>query len=532
VSFVKDANKMNEKKVNEKIDDKIVDVAKIVDLAKRRGFIFPTSEIYGSSFAGFFDYGNYGALLKRNVEDSWIKFFVTRREDTVMMDGAIITNPNVWRASGHEQSFNDPLVECKKCHKRFRADALVEGALKISVDGLSKEQIQELISNHKIVCPDCKGEFTIIKMFNLMFKTHVGTAEDDKSLVYMRPETAQLIFTNFKQILLTSRKKLPFGIAQLGKAFRNEIAPRNFVFRSREFSQMELEYFINPKKIDDCPLLSKDHLDYEIDVLTEEMQDKNQNHKKMKIKELIKNKTIKTRWHAYWIVESLRWLEEIGIKKDNMRLRQHTKTELSHYSLETWDIEYNYSWGWKELVGIANRTDFDLKQHMNFSKSDLNYFDEEAKEKIVPHVIEPSFGLERVILTLLIDAYTEKKEKDETKVVLKINKKIAAVAAAVFPLMKKDGLDKKAKEIFDGLKQDFVCEYDEAGSIGKRYARADEAGTPVTLTVDYESLKNDSVTFRNRDDTRQIRVKTKDLRDVLQRFLNGEKLEKLGKLVK
>jgi glycyl-tRNA synthetase len=524
------------KKSENKSEEKIVEVEKIVNLSKRRGFIFPSSEIYGSSFAGFFDYGNYGALLKRKVEDSWINFFVTQRQDVVLIDGAIITNPNVWRASGHEQSFNDPLVECKKCHKKFRADALVEGVLKISVDGLSKDQIQELITKHKIVCPDCKGEFTLIKMFNLMFKTSVGAAEDDKSLVYLRPETAQLIFTNFKQILMTSRKKLPFGIAQLGKAFRNEIAPRNFVFRCREFSQMELEYFVHPKKIDDCPLLSKEHLEYEIDVLTEDMQNKDQLHKKMKIGDLIKNKIMKTKWHAYWIVESLRWLEAIGIKKENMRLRQHTKTELSHYSLETWDVEYNYSWGWKELLGIANRTDFDLKQHMGFSKADLSYFDEETKEKIVPHVIEPSFGLDRLILTMLIDAYAEKKEKEENKeeikVVLKLNRRIAPVAVSVFPLMKKDGLDKRAKDICEMLRQSFVCEYDETGSIGKRYARADEIGTPATLTVDYDSLKDSSVTLRNRDDTKQVRVAIKDLAVVVTKFIDGEKLEKLGKIVK
>jgi glycyl-tRNA synthetase len=508
-----------------------MDMEKIIQLSKRRGFIFPTSEIYGS-FAGFFDYGNYGVLMKRNVEDSWIKFFATGRDDVVLLDGAVITNPNVWRASGHEKSFNDPLVECKKCHKRFRADTLIEGALNISIDGLGKEHVQELLTKHKIICPGCKGEFTLIKMFNLMFKTFVGATEDESSLVYLRPETAQLIFTNFKQILLTSRKKLPFGIAQVGKAFRNEIAPRNFVFRCREFSQMEVEYFIHPKKIDDCPLLTNEHLDYEIGVLTEEMQEKEQNHQKMKIKDLVKSKTIKTKWHTYWIVESLKWFEIIGIRKQNLRIRQHTKNELSHYSMETWDVEYNYPWGWKELMGIANRTDFDLKQHMNSSNADLTYFDEETKEKIVPYVIEPSFGMERVILTLLIDNYSEKKEKDGTKVVLRLEKKIAPVAVSVFPLMKKDGLDEKAKEVFNLLKQQFVCEYDESGSVGKRYARADEVGIPIAITVDYDSLKDESATVRDRDSTKQIRVKIKDLKNVVGKILQDEKFEKLCKTVK
>ncbi|HKZ45202.1 MAG TPA: glycine--tRNA ligase [archaeon] len=498
-----------------------MDIEEIINIAKKRGFIFPSSEIYGG-LAGFFDYGHYGFLMKRNVEDSWIKFFVTCRDDVVLIDGAIITHPSVWKASGHETSFNDPLVECKKCHKRFRADALVESKLNISVDGLSQDHIQDLMVKHNIVCPECKGELTLIKMFNLMFKTHVGSTEDETSLAYLRPETAQLIFTDFKHMSSVSRKKLPFGIAQIGKAFRNEIAPRNFVFRCREFSQMELEYFIHPKSIHKCPYLKKEHLDYEVAALTEEMQNKKQNHQKMKIGELVKNKTIKTEWHAYWIVESMEWMESIGIRKENMRIRQHTKTELSHYALETWDIEYNYPWGWKELLGLANRTDFDLKQHMKFSKEDLTYFDQESKEKVIPYVIEPSFGLERTILTLLIDAYTEKKEKDETKVVLKLKPKIAPVLFGVFPLMKKDGLDEKAKEIFNSLKQCFVCEYDDSGSIGKRYARSDEAGFPFAVTVDYQTLQDQTVTLRDRDTTKQTRVKIEDLGRVVNQLLNED----------
>jgi glycyl-tRNA synthetase len=506
-------------------------IDKVISLCKRRGIIFPTSEIYGS-FAGFFDYGNYGSLIKRNIENSWIKYFVTNREDVVLIDGSIITNPIVWKASGHLDSFNDPLVECKKCHKRFRADHLVESSLNISVDGLSKEQIQEIISKHKIVCPDCKGEFTLIKMFNLMFKTNVGATEDDSSIAYLRPETAQLIFTNFKQIMLTSRKKLPFGIAQIGKAFRNEISPRNFVFRSREFNQMELEYFIHPKKVNECQFLTEEYLNYEVNVLSEEMQDKKIEHKKMKIDELLSKSIIKTPWHAYWILESIKWLNSIGIRLDNLRIRQHTKTELSHYSLETWDIEYNYPWGWKELVGIANRTDFDLKQHTKFSKKDLSYFDEEAKEKIIPFVIEPSFGLERTLLTLLIDNYFEKEENGEIKIVLKLKPEIAPIKVAVFPLMKKDGLDEKAKEVFKMVKQHFIAEYDDTGSIGKRYARADEIGTVACITIDYQTLEDNTVTIRDRNTTKQIRVSVNEIKSVLEKFLEGEELEKLGEVVK
>jgi glycyl-tRNA synthetase len=498
-----------------------MDIEKVIQLAKKRGFIFPSSEIYGS-LAGFFDYGHYGFLMKRNIENSWIRHFVLDRDDMIMIDGSIITNPNVWRASGHEVSFNDPLVECKRCHKRFRVDVLIESKLKISVDGVSKEKMQELINEGKIVCPDCKGELTTIKLFNLMFKTHVGATEDENSLAYLRPETAQLIFVDFKNMSAVSRKKLPFGIAQIGKSFRNEIAPRNFVFRCREFNQMEIEFFINPKSINKCPILTKEHLNYRIAVLTEEMQIGDRKHKEMKVGDLVKEKIIKTEWHAYWVVEALKWIESVGIKRENLRIRQHTKTELSHYSLETWDVEYNYPWGWKELLGLANRTDFDLKQHMKYSKEDLGYFDQDSKEKIIPHVIEPSFGLERLMITLLIDAYSEKEEKGEVKVVLKLDPRISPISVGVYPLMKRDGMDEKAKEIADALKKALVCEYDEAGSIGKRYARADESGVPLAVTVDYQTLQDQTVTLRDRDTTKQIRVKIDELPKTVGQILNRE----------
>ena len=504
---------------------------KVVNLCIRRGIIFPNSEIYGSH-AGFFDFGNYGVQLKRNLENLWWKHFVNDREDIVGIDGSIITHPTIWKASGHIESFNDPLVECKKCHKRFRADQLIESALNISVDGLSLNQIQEMLHQHKIKCPDCKNDFTLVKLFNLMFKTNIGAIEDEGSNAYLRPETAQLIFANFKQVQATSRKKLPFGIAQMGKAFRNEISPRNFVFRAREFSQMEIEYFIHPKKLNECHYLDKEYTDFKLNVLTAEMQEEKQPHKRMTIKQMLDGKLIKTKWHAYWIVESLKWFVDVGLKDDNLRIRQHTRSELSHYALETWDIEYNYPWGWKELQGIANRTDFDLRQHMKFSSKDLAYFDEESKEKVVPHVIEPSWGLERTILTVLMGAYSEKEENGEVKVVLKLRPSISPVKASIFPLMKKDNLDGKAGEIFDMLKSEFVCEYDEAGSIGKRYARADEVGIPLCITIDYSTLEDDSVTIRDRDTTKQVRVKIKELPEAAKRFLGGERIEKLGKLTK
>jgi glycyl-tRNA synthetase len=507
-------------------------IDKVTSLSLRRGIIFPNSDIYGS-FAGFFDYGNYGSEIKRNVESSWWRHFVNSRDDIVGIDGSIVTHPEVWHASGHVESFNDPLVECKKCHKRFRADHLVESALNMSVDGMSMVQIQDVLSKHKIKCPNCKGDFTLVKMFNLMFKTHVGATQDESAVAYLRPETAQLIFTDFKQILNTSRKKLPFGIAQVGRAFRNEISPRNFVFRAREFSQMEIEYFIHPKKMDDCPYLTKRHKSMSVNVLTSEDQEKDGKHSKMKIGDLLEEKTIKTPWHAYWVAESIDWLLSLGVKPENLRIRQHTKTELSHYALETWDIEYNYPWGWKELQGIANRTDFDLKQHAKWSNKDLSYFDDESKERVIPHVIEPSIGVDRLILTLIIDAYSEKKDKDGVKTILSLGKSVAPVHVSVLPLMKKDGLDKKAKELAQSLRKDFVVEYDDAGSIGKRYARNDEIGTPYSVTIDYDSMEKDDCTVRDRDTTKQVRVKTADLADVLAKLMKDEiAFEKAGKLLK
>ncbi|TAL47266.1 glycine--tRNA ligase, partial [archaeon] len=305
--------------------------------------------------------------------------------------------------------------------------------------------------------------------------------------------------------------------------------PRNFVFRSREFSQMEIEYFIHPNKINDCPLLGKTHKSFELNVLTADAK----KHEKMKISQLLDDNIIKTPWHAYWIVESVQWLISLGIKKENLRIRQHSKTELSHYSLETWDIEYSYPWGWKELEGIANRTDFDLKQHSKFSGKDLTYFDDETKEKVIPYVIEPSIGVDRLILTLLFDTYTEKKEKDETKTVLELNGRISPIQVAVLPLMKKDGMSDKAKEVANDLRKSFVVEYDDAGSVGKRYARNDEIGTPYCVTIDYDSLEKDDCTVRDRTSTKQVRVKIKDLPEIVCNLLNDEmKFEKAGKLVK
>lgn len=492
------------------IEESLMD--KVISLCSRRGIVFPTSEIYGA-FGGFFDYGSVGVELKRNIVSSWWNFFVHSREDVVGMDGAIVTNPTVWKASGHVDAFKDPLVECSKCKTRYRADHLIEQELKLSVDGMSSEKLGELIKENKIKCGKCGGLLESVAPFSLMFKTFVGSVENSASEAFLRPETAQLIFTNFKAIMLSSRQKLPFGIAQVGKSFRNEISPRNFVFRAREFEQMEIEFFIHPKKLDEC-FIPKEELALVFRLCTQEMQEEGKSSEviELSLQQLIEEKVVKTRWHAYWLSQCMKWLQSIGLSKEKLRLRQHRKEELSHYSCETWDIEYNYpSWGWKELMGIANRGDFDLTQHSKFSGKDLSVFDEETREKIVPHVIEPSWGLDRLLFTLLLDAYSEKKEKEETKIILKLEPQIAPLKIGVFPLMKKDGLAEKAREVYFLLRNQFTCFYDESGSIGKRYARADEIGVPYCITIDYESLEKNDVTVRDRDSTAQTRVKISEL---------------------
>ncbi len=493
-------------------------VEQVVSLCARRGILFPTAEIYGG-LAGFFDYGPVGVELKRNVENSWWKYFVTSRENVVGIDGAEITSPKVWKASWHVDSFTDPLVDCKKCKSRFRADHLIEEELKLSVDGVSPKNLEELIKEHKLVCPKCKGELREVNIFNLMFSTHVGAVQSEESLAYLRPETAQSIFVSFKNIHAVSRKNLPFGIAQIGKAFRNEIAPRNFVFRAREFQMAEIEFFIHPKKLNDAPLTDA-HLNCEALFYTSEMQSEKKKPEKMKVGELLENGVIGSKWLAYWLVESCAWLKSVGLNENKLRFRQHVKDELSHYSSETWDIEYEYPWGWKELQGIANRTNFDLTQHSKHSQKELSVFDEEAKAKVTPHVVEPSIGIGRLIFTILLDAFYQKEEKEEKKNVLKLSTLIAPVKIAVFPLMKKDKLPEKAREVFEKLKAlNVAVEYDETGSIGKRYCRQDEIGTPFCITIDYESLEKNDVTIRQRDSGKQKRVKVSMLTKKLNSLL-------------
>lgn len=427
---------------------------KIVSLCKRRGFIFPGSEIYGG-MANSWDYGPLGVELKNNVKQAWWKKFVHERTDMVGIDAALIMNPKVWEASGHLKNFTDPLVECKKCHERFRADK-IEGK----------------------VCPVCGGELTSAKQFNLMFKTFIGPAEESANVAYFRPETAQAMFVDFKQVLETSRKRIPFGISQIGKAFRNEITPGNFIFRTREFEQMEIEYFIREK-------------DWE-------------------------------RTFDYWHDEMYDWMRMLGLKKEHLHDLEVPEKERAHYSKRTIDIEYDFPFGTDELYGLAYRTDFDLANHAKASGQDLAYTDPETQEKFIPHVIEPTFGVDRSMLAALVEAYTEEEAptseegKTEPRVVLKFPKWLAPVKVAVLPLSKKEELAKVARPIYEDLAKNFVCEYDETQSIGKRYRRQDEIGTPYCVTVDFETLDDKAVTVRDRDTMKQERIKIDELINYLR----------------
>ncbi|PIY60238.1 glycine--tRNA ligase, partial [Candidatus Woesearchaeota archaeon CG_4_10_14_0_8_um_filter_47_5] len=459
--------------------------------------------------------------LKNNIKAAWWKKHVREREDISGIDGAIITHPEVWVASGHVASFIDLMLECTKCSEKMRADHLIEDALKIPADGMKAAEINVLVAKHKLVCPKCKSPFKEVHDFNLMFQTHVGPTEDKAATAYLRPETAQLMFTNFKLVAENARLKLPFGIAQIGRAFRNEISPRNFLFRCREFEQMEIEYFIHPDKASDCPYLG-DVEGYEMLVYSAAMQAKEEEPKQMKVEDALKKGIIKTPWHAYWLATEHKWFVDLGVKPEHLRIRQHLDTEKSHYALDTWDLEYKFPFAWKEILGMANRTDFDLQQHIKHSGKDLSLFDEESKKKIVPHVVaEPSFGVDRAFLVFMFDAYSYDKERDN--VVLKLHPKLAPVQVGVFPLIKKEPLIELSRSLFQDLKKNFTIFYDASGSIGRRYARQDEAGTPFCVTVDFDSLEDKSVTVRMRDTTEQKRVKIEGLSEFLEHAIEQYK---------
>jgi glycyl-tRNA synthetase len=441
---------------------------KVVALAKARGFVYPGSEIYGG-LANTWDYGPLGVELKNNVKKAWWQKFIKESPYNVGVDCAILMNPQAWVASGHVGGFNDPLMDCKSCKERFRADQLIENYMKDNglevedaVDSWSNEEMKKYIEEKGIICPSCgKEDFTDIRQFNLMFKTFQGVTEDAKNTVYLRPETAQGIFVNFKNVQRTSRKKIPFGIGQIGKSFRNEITPGNFTFRTREFEQMELEFFCEPGK------------DLE--------------------------------WFNYWREFCKNWILSLGIKEENMRIRDHSEEELSHYSNATSDIEFLFPFGWGELWGIADRTDFDLNRHQEHSGQDMTYFDDAKKAKYIPYCIEPSLGADRVTLAFLCEAYDEEElENGDVRKVLRFHPVLAPVQIAVLPLSKK--LSEEAEKVYTMLGKYYNVEYDDRGSIGKRYRRQDEIGTPYCLTFDFDSLEDNAVTIRNRDTMEQERV--------------------------
>ena len=449
---------------------------KIVSLCKNRGYVYPGSEIYGG-LANTWDYGPLGVELKNNIKKAWMKKFVQESKYNVGLDAAILMNPEVWVASGHVGGFSDPLIDCKECKTRHRADKLIEEwaheqGNDMIADGMSDEQMINFIKEHHIACPNCgKENFTDIRKFNLMFKTFQGVTEDSKSEIYLRPETAQGIFVNFKNVLRTTRRKLPMGIGQIGKAFRNEITPGNFTFRTREFEQMELEFFCKPGT------------DLE--------------------------------WFKYWKDYCENWLLSLGMKKENIRLRDHSKEELVFYSKATTDIEYAFPFGWGELWGVADRTDYDLKKHQEHSKEDMAYLEPETNEKYVPYCIEPSLGCDRVALAFLCNAYDEEEiAEGDVRTVLHLHPALAPYKVAVLPLSKK--LSEKAEEVYSKLSKKFMCDYDEAGSIGKRYRREDEIGTPYCVTIDFDTLEDNCVTIRDRDTMKQVRVKIDELENWIE----------------
>jgi glycyl-tRNA synthetase len=428
----------------------------IVALCKRRGFIFPSSEIYGG-VGSTYDYGHYGVLLKNNVKAEWWRAMLQDRDDIVAIDSAIIQHPRVWEASGHLEGFTDPLIDCKTCKLRFRADQLEDAAC-------GKKP-----SKHPGETDEC--ELTEAREFNLMFETNVGPVKDSASVAYLRPETAQGIFINFKNVLQFARKKPPFGIAQIGKSFRNEITTGNFIFRTREFEQMEMEFFVPPAEAEE--------------------------------------------WYRFWLDERMRWYTELGIRPDHLRLREHAPDELSHYSSATSDIEYLFPMGWSELEGIANRGDFDLRQHAEHSGEKLEYFDQETGQAYVPHVIEPAAGVDRAALAFIVDAYDVEEVEGRKRTVLRLHPRMAPVKVAVLPLVSKEGMPDRAREIFDSLRRRIPAEFDEGGSIGRRYRRQDEIGTPWGVTVDGQTLEDATVTLRERDSLEQERVPADELGDLL-----------------
>ena len=456
-----------------------VEMEKIVAFCKRRGFVYQSSEIYGGIRSSY-DYGPLGVEMKRNIKEEWWRRVVHMRDDVVGIDAAIIMHPRVWEASGHVAGFNDMLVESRTSGRRYRADHLIEDATGGGVEGLPPEKLTEIIQTDDRIKDPVDGgrDFAPVRPFNLMFETYTGPVKSPENVAYLRPETAQGIFANFKNVLQTSRVKVPFGIAQIGKSFRNEITPGNFIFRTREFEQMEMEFFVKPGT--------------------------------------------DAEWHEYWIEERFNWYLSLGLKEENLRKREQTDDERAHYATRGVDIEYNFPFGgWAELEGIANRTDYDLNKHQEFSGENLSYFDQATGESYVPYVVEPAVGADRIMLAFLVDAYTEEEVRGEERTVLKLHPRIAPIKAAVFPLSKKKPVSTVAKQLYDDLKGDYRLFYDDSGSIGRRYRRQDEAGTPFCVTVDFDTLDDKKVTIRDRDAMEQERIPLGAVQERLKALISG-----------
>jgi len=486
---------------------------------KKKGFVYADSDIYGG-MAGFWDYGPLGVALFYNIKLSWWKYFVQDREDMVGIDASIISNPRVWKASGHLDNFGDIVLACSKCGSKMRADHFVQEKTGKNVEGMKAGELNKIIVDSGLKCPKCNSAFQELRDFNLLFRTHVGAAEGKTAEAYLRGETAQGMFTNFKLITDTARQKIPFGIAQVGKCFRNEISPRDFMFRSREFTIGEFEYFIKPGS--ESPILDNEHKSVKVMLLDAEAQEKGSDQlKETTIGKMVEEGRL-TGWHGYWLAEQVMWFMSIGLPMRKIKIREHMKKELSHYSSATFDLDFEYPFGSKEFAGNANRGDYDLGQHAKESGQSMEVFDDETKSKFVPHVIEPTFGMDRIFMSVLVDAYHhDPEDKERDWVVLKLNPTLAPYKVAVFPLVNK--LEDKAREVYASVRKEFPSMFDRSGAIGRRYARADEIGIPWCVTVDFQTLEDGTVTIRDRDTTEQRRIPMSKLKEEIASLIRGKR---------
>lgn len=492
-----------------------LDIESMTVFCKKKGFVYPSSEMYGC-LSGFWDFGPLGVELFNNIKQSFWRFFVQSRENMVGIEASVISHPRTWKASGHLDNFGDLALACSKCKQKVRADHFIEEKIGVNVEGKKVDEINNIIEKNRLRCPVCSGSFDLLKKFNLLFETKIGAAEDTSDIAYLRGETAQGIFLDFKLITETSRVKLPFGIVQIGRCFRNEISPRDFLFRSREFNIGEFEFFIHPDE-KKCDMLTQSHCDRAIPFLSAQAQEKTSKvMTQVSIGDMIRSNKL-DEWHAYWLSEQVAWLLSLGLRMEHLKIREHTKAELSHYSCATFDIDYLYPFGSKEVAGNANRGQYDLNQHMKESGKDLSIFHEQTNQKVIPRVIEPTFGIERVFLAVLCESYDN--DISRGNIVLHLHPQLAPIKVAILPLVNK--LEEEARTVFHDLKTDFSAQFDRSGSIGRRYARADEIGIPYCVTVDFDTQKDKTVTIRDRDTTQQIRVPIAGVKTILSELIAG-----------